>query len=176
MLIKTLAIMHKEILYENKKNLKIFLILELIIGLLLPSLFIYFFKSEIYIGLFTIAGPLLGVALINSALKDSKIKEINFNQSKNCIEIKKQSLMDLTTKEVDLTNFTTDLRTTDKPEDSQFIIKIGKKIKLVIFDLGEEIETMESGFLSTNNSKIINLYNGLKAIHKDHNNTLKQAQ
>jgi len=155
--------MHKDILYENKKNLKVLFIVELTIGLILPSLFIYLFKHDIYIGLFTIAGPLLGIALINSALKDSKIKEISFNQLKNCFEIKKESLLDAYTKEIDLESFTVSLRNVDKPEDYQFV-KLNKKIKLVILDAGEESETMESGILSRNNPTIFKLYNDLKAL------------
>jgi len=83
----------------------------------------------------------------------------------NCLEIEKQSLMNLSLKEIDLFDLETDLRTGDQPEDFYFI-RLSKKIKLIIFESGKEVETMESGFLSRNNRTIIKLYNALKAIRK----------
>jgi len=109
--------------------------------------------------------PLLGLALINTALRDSKIKKISVNETTNCVEIEKESLFGISVREINLLNFKTQLKSDYKPEDYQFI-SLTKKIKLIIFDGDKAIEIMESGFLSRNNKEIMKLYNKLKAIIK----------
>lgn len=132
---------------------------KLIIGSILISTFIFFLINEIYLGIWTFAGPLLGLAMFVNGLTGSKIKKISFSSSNNSIQIDRESLFKSNSKQIGLNRITVELKTTNGKKNS-FI----PKIQLLMLDNDKEFDNLESNFLSMNNTEINYLYNELKAI------------
>lgn len=138
-----------------------FFVFEIIIGIILITFFIYLFINEIYLDIWTFAGPLLGLAIFVTGLTGSKIKEIYIESSTRNIEIKRESLFKTRMNYIDPFKMTVELKTANGKKNS-----IIPKLKLVILESEKEIEQLESGFLSINNHKIKKLHNDLKSIIK----------
>lgn len=153
--------MGKVDLYNNKTPLRLLFFFEVIIGSILLFVFIYFFINEIYLDIWTIAGPLLGIAIFITGLTGSKIKEISLNSLNKSLVIKRESLFKTTITLIDPYKMTVELKTANGKKNSLI-----PKLKLIILDNGKEIGNMESEFLSLNNSKIKKLYKDLKSIVK----------
>lgn len=156
--------MKTENLYINKTPLRALFIFELIVGLILLCVFLILFINEIYLDIWSFAGPLFGLALIITGLTGSKIKEINLNSSAKFIEVKRESLFMSRTKQINSNNLRIELKTANGKKHSLI-----PKLRIVILDTDREIEELKSGFLSMNNAKIKKLYNSLKSIVKTTN-------
>ena len=123
--------------------------------------FIYLFLSEIYLDIWTFAGPLLGFAIFITGLTGSKIKEISLSSSSKNIEITRVSLFKTKFNQVNPFKMTVELKTANGKK-----IRLIPKLRLRILDSENEIEKLESGFLSMNNKKIKKLHKDLKSILK----------
>ena len=151
--------MKSAILYVNKISLKALFISELLIGSILLFIFISLFINEIYLDIWILLGPLVGLALIVTGLTGSKIKEIKLNSSTKSIVIKRESLLKSRTKQIDPYNMSVELKTATGNKNSLI-----PRLKLIILGADKEIEELKSGFLSMNNSEIKRLYQDLKSI------------
>lgn len=153
--------MEKFNLYINRIPFKALFFLKLLIGLFLISFFLIQIKNEVYYEIMSIAGPLLGIALIINGLSGRKIKEINLNTTNKCIEIKRESIFKTKIKEIDSNKMAIELKTANGKKNSLI-----PKIRLIILENDKEIEMLESDILSLNNEKIEKLYSDLKAIKR----------
>jgi hypothetical protein len=153
--------MNKVVFYKNQIPLRPLFVFEIIIGFILITFFIYLFSIEIYPDIWTIAGPLLGLAIFATGLTGSEIKEIYLDSSSKKIEIRRESLFKTKMAFIDPFKMTVELKTANGKKNSLI-----PKIKLVILESENEIEKIESGFLSMNNHKIKKLYIDLKSISK----------
>ena len=154
--------MEQSTLYINRIPFKTIFVIEVISGSFLLSFFIILFRNEIYLDVWTFAGPLLGIALILNGLFGSKIKEINVYSTNRCIEIKKETIFKTKIKKLDICKMTVELKTANGKKNSLI-----PKLRLIILDTDKEIEELKSGFLSMNNEKIEKLFTDLKAIKKN---------
>jgi len=156
--------MNLVVIYKIKIPPRVSFTIELITGSLLVILFINLFINQIYPGILSFAGPMLGIAFLIRGLSKSKIEKINLNQKNNSLEIKRVSLFKVRISQIETKNLKVELKSTDNKKNSLI-----PKIKLSIKECEKEIEKIESGFLSMNNDKIEKLYKDLKAIVKNAN-------
>jgi|GEM_PF-3925054 len=148
-----------EILYINKLPLRFLFFSQVIIGFLLLILFVFLLISGIYLDIWTFAGPLLGLAMLITGLTVSKIKNINVESTNQNIVINKESLFKKDVIRIKPSELKVELKAANGKKEI-FLIKI----KIVIYKNENEVEKIESGFLSLNNSKIQRLYEDLKLI------------
>ncbi len=154
-------------LYINKFPARAIFVVEIIIGSILLYFFLNLIRNEIYLDIWTFAGPLLALAMIITGLTGSKINEINYNLTNNYIEIRKESFYKVIIKRLDASKMNLELKTVDGKKNSVIL-----KLRLVILDSDKQIEVLESGFLALNNSKIKKLYIELKEIKKNNERQL----
>lgn len=146
-------------LYINKIPLKTLFFLEFIAGSILLFVFIHLFRSEVFLGIWVFAGPLLSLALIITGLTGSQIKEVNMLASSNSIEIIRESLFRIKTKKVEIEKMSVEIKSADGKKNSLI-----QKIRLIILEAEKEVEELKSDFLALNNRKIAKLYKDLKLI------------
>jgi len=137
-----------ESIYYNKTPLKFLFISELIIGIVIITVFVYFIVNEFFLDIWTFAGPLLGLAFMISGFTTSKIKRISINRISNQVVIYKESIFNKNTEEINLDNLTVELKTANGKKN-----RIFPKLKLNLLENDKEIEKLESSFFSINNSK-----------------------
>lgn len=148
-------------LYHNKTPFKAIYILEVCVGTCLLAGCAFLILNEIYLDIWTYAGPLLGLALVITGLTSSKIKEVNLNVPELTIEISKESLFKSSITHVKVENLRVELKTANGKKKGLIL-----KLRLVVLDLDKEVDELQSNFLSMNNPKIKRLYADLKEIVK----------
>jgi len=148
-------------LYINKTPLRLLFIFKVLIGSLILYIFIDLFLIGIYLEIWTIAGPLLGLGLVINGLIGKKIKEINLKGPEKILETERLNLFGSRIRKVDIHKKTAELKTGNNKKKS-----IITKLRLVISESNEEIEEIKSNFLSINNKKLRMLYSDLKDISK----------
>lgn len=151
--------MERVVLYYNNIPLRFLFLLEVILGSILVFLFTYLFICEIYLDVWTFAGPLLGLAILITGLTSSKIKDVNIQSSNKSIIINRESLFKRKVIQINPYQMTVELKTANGKKYSLI-----PQLILVILINKKEIEKLESGFLSMNNSKIKKLHKDLKSI------------
>ncbi len=150
-------------IYQYNTPIKFFLIIKLIIGICLLSLFAYLFNNEIFPDIWTFAGPLLGLALIINGLTSSTISEINVHNSLKKIEIVKESLFATKSREVSFYSLKSEL----KSENAKKMFTLIVKLRVVISENEKEIEELGSNLFSLNNSKLTKLHSDLKKLYRN---------
>lgn len=146
-------------IYRNKIHVRIISIIKLGLGLLILYSSVALYLDEIYFGIYTIAGCLLGFALGINALTKTEIQEINVFVDDGVIEFTKAGLFRSSILRVSLSKLEIALKTTNGEKERKPL-----KLRLLIYDGKKEIHEVVSGFLSWNNFKINRIYNVLKTV------------
>lgn len=149
----------KTTLYLDKTPLRVLSFIKILLGLAILFISINLIINEIFLGVITFAGPLLGLALLITGFSKPKTKEISVNTATKSIEINRQSLFKSDTREIELTNFSVALKTADGKKESLF-----PKIRLILLETKKEVEELNSSFFSLNNKKLKRLYEDLKLL------------
>ncbi|MFT5821404.1 MAG: hypothetical protein ACI8ZM_002657 [Crocinitomix sp.] len=157
-----------EVIDDDLKNIykyfipiKLLFFLYVLIGSFILTASIYLFQNNIYPGIYTFAGPLLGAALIINGLTRSKIEEINIDFSHEIFRLRKDSLLSSKNTEIKFNDLKSELRWTNKNQFS-----LSSKLKMVIFNKDEKISELTSNFLGFNNNKLKKLQAHFKEIPK----------
>lgn len=152
-----------EILYHSKVPYKLLFALQLVTGILLLYFFIDQFLKETYLGIFIFTGPLLGLALGISGLKESRIRVVRFKGQEKLLEIEKTSLFGNKLRKINAFEMTTELKRAFKAHNQKFS---KRKLRLVVLESGNKVEEIKSNLFILNKKKIRQLYEDLKVVVK----------
>lgn len=144
-------------LYYNKAPFRLILIIQFLAGLATLCVFTFLFYSNIILGIWTFAGPMLGLAMVSSSLTKTVITKITHNKTTDKFEVLRTNIFRSKKLLIDHSTFHVELKAINPGKFS-----FPSKIRLVIYNSNDELCELKSDILTFNNDKIIEAYSKIK--------------
>ncbi len=143
-------------LYQSPIPYRIIRLVELLLGLLVGYFWSMAIDQKLDIGYFYIAGPLLAIALLGSALRSKKLKKICYEPNRDQLILDFSSIWKMEQIVVPIQDIQVQLKKSNKKSRRLF-----EQVQLVFWNAGNQIATLTSLPLSIDHSTLLNLYRRL---------------
>lgn len=159
--------MSNRIVFQDKSLYRVVFVLKPIIGALIIAVFAYlYFQEGFVIGIWSIAGPLLGLALIIEGLITKSVKQIKLLESESAVEITILSFQGEKVEIMELSKLKVELTTENGKKN-----ETRGRLKMNISKRNKFKYELKSKLFLSNNQSIINTYYELKELASVHKNS-----